>query len=88
MVYYTNEHLKNTATVITSHTHQLRPTLQQDVTDDGVAVSTGVGEGSVEGVGLSVHIGPSLKKELDDVHVALLSGFHQRSGGSQFNVST
>ena len=41
-----------------------------------VSIGTGVGEGSVPSVGLSIDEGTLIHEELDNVHMALLRGLH------------
>ena len=56
--------------------HQLSATLKQDVSNEGVAIGSSIGESSVLCAGLCMDVGPSFYEELDDVNVTLLCCLH------------
>ena len=69
-------------------THELSSMLQQGVSNEGVAIGTGIGEGGVPRARFGMDLGPPAEQEVDDVDVTLLGCLHQGGGCTMLNVST
>lgn len=62
--------------------------LQQSVSNEGVAIGTGIGEGGVPRARFSMDFGPLAEQKVNNVDVTLLGCLHQGSGCTKFNVGT